>query len=328
MWAKNIRFGSFQLSLRTVCYLMLGAACTTPLVGAPAALFMGLLFAQYAGNPFPVTTKKISAGLLQYSVAALGLGINVSTAVQVGRDGFAVTLFSIAATLGLGWILGKTLKINPECSLLIGAGTAICGGSAIAAVAKSIQAKPTEISIALASVFLLNALALFLFPFVGCVLNLSQTQFGWWAALAIHDTSSVVGAASQYGAEALELATTIKLVRALWIIPVALIAGVALRKAGTGIKIPWFIGIFVLAMLAGSYLHFLQPAIPAVSLLARSGLTLSMFLIGSLASLNIFSLAGSKPFALGLLLWVLVSVISLGAVMAYFPSNPGICGAG
>jgi uncharacterized integral membrane protein (TIGR00698 family) len=325
MWAKHVRIGNFELSTRTCLYLILVIACTTPWVSAPVAFFMGLVFAQFAGNPFPALTKNVSSYLMQYSIAALGLGISLSTAVQVGKDGFMVTLISIAGTLGLGLILGKLYKINPESSLLIGAGTAICGGSAIAAVSKAVHAKPDHISIALATVFLLNALALFLFPFLGCVLHLSETQFGWWAALAIHDTSSVVGAASQYGPKALELATTVKLVRALWIIPVAIIAALVFRKKGNSVKIPWFIGGFVMAMFAGSYLPFLQPIIPTITMIARTGLTLAMFFIGSNASLNFFTLASSKQFGMGVLLWVIVSVVALWGVLAFFPPSALSC---
>lgn len=325
MWVKNIRIGSLDFSTRSFLYIFLIISCATPFVSAPVAFFMGLVFGQFAGNPFPVLTKKISPFLLQYSVAALGIGINLSTAIQVGKDGFLVTFLSIAGTLVLGYLLSRLFKINTESSLLISAGTAICGGSAIAAISKAVDAKPGNVTIALATIFLLNALALFLFPFIGCLLHLSETQFGWWSALAIHDTSSVVSAASQYSPKSLELATTVKLVRALWIIPVALIASLVFKKTGNGVKIPWFIGVFVLAMIAGTYLPFLQPLIPSISILARTGLTVVMFFIGSNASFNIFSLARSRQFGMGVLLWVIVSVISLWAVKVYFPSTTPFC---
>ena len=228
-------------------------------VTPPVALFIGLLFALVFGQPFPGFNKKISKKLLQYSVVGLGFGMNIEASVASGKEGMAFTIISVFGTLLIGWLIGrKLLKVDRNTSYLISSGTAICGGSAIAAVGPVIKAKDSEMSVALGIVFILNAIALFIFPAIGKSLGLDEHQFGTWAAIAIHDTSSVVGAGAAYGEEALKVATTIKLTRALWIIPVAFLTSFIFRTKGSKINIPWFILFFVLAMVANTYLYFLN----------------------------------------------------------------------
>lgn len=308
--------------MRVFFFILLALSCLTPFITPPIALLMGLIYAQLAGNhPLQAISQRITPHLLQVAIIGLGFGINATTALQTGKAGFFITLLSIAATLGLGLVLGKMLKLKSETSLLISAGTAICGGSAIAAVSKAIGAGKESISVSLATVFMLNALALLIFPIVGRALHLSDVQFGWWSALAIHDTSSVVGAATAYGEEALKIATTVKLTRALWIVPLTLITAMIYRHKGGTVSIPWFIGLFVLAILAYTYVPAFQTISPVMVFIAKAVLTLTIFLIGSSASKNIFALAGSKSFLLGALLWLLVSMVSLWMVLIIFPGN-------
>lgn len=308
--------------MRAFIFILLALGCLTPYVTPPIALLMGIIFAQVAGkHPFQAFSQRITPYLLQVAIIGLGFGINATTALQAGKAGFLLTLLSIAATLGLGLVLGKMLKVKSETSLLISAGTAICGGSAIAAVSKAIGAGKESVSVSLATVFILNALALLIFPFVGRALHLNETQFGWWSALAIHDTSSVVGAATAYGEEALQIATTVKLTRALWIVPLTLATAMVYRHKGGTVSIPWFIGLFVLAILAYTYIPVFQTISPSIVLIAKAILTLTIFLIGSSASKNIFALAGSKSFLQGGLLWLLVSMVSLWLVLIIFPGT-------
>ncbi|WP_426493135.1 YeiH family protein [Hymenobacter sp. 102] len=289
--------------------------CLTPWASPPVALALGLVLAQTVGNPFPAFTKKYTARLLQYSVIGLGFGMNAYSAVQAGRQGILFTVCSIFGTLLLGYVAGRWLKLGRHLTHLISCGTAICGGSAIAAVGPVVRAKDEEMSVALATVFVLNALALFLFPAIGHAFNLSQQQFGLWCAIAIHDTSSVVGAAAAYGKEALDIATTVKLARALWIIPVALGTALAFRQKDVKVKIPWFILGFIGAMLLNTYVpatHYVGPWLVQV---ARLGLTVTLFFIGAGLSLNAIKSVGAKPFGLGVLLWVVISSVSLYVIL-------------
>ncbi|MCA8831641.1 YeiH family protein [Hymenobacter pini] len=289
--------------------------CLTPWASPPVALALGLVLAQTVGNPFPSFTKTYTARLLQYSVIGLGFGMNAYSAVQAGRQGILFTVCSIFGTLLLGYVAGRWLKLGRHLTHLISCGTAICGGSAIAAVGPVVRAKDEEMSVALATVFVLNALALFLFPAIGHAFNLSQQQFGLWCAIAIHDTSSVVGAAAAYGKEALDIATTVKLARALWIIPVALGTALAFRQKDVKVKIPWFILGFIGAMLLNTYVpatHYVGPWLVQV---ARLGLTVTLFFIGAGLSLNAIKSVGAKPFGLGVLLWVVISSVSLYVIL-------------
>jgi uncharacterized integral membrane protein (TIGR00698 family) len=249
--SKSIKSGvllNINDTLRKVIFVAGVALCLTPFISPAIALVMGLLVAQIIGHPYLHLNHK-ATHLLQISVVGLGFGMNVQSALQAGKEGVLFTIASISGTLILGYFMGKWFSIEKKTSYLISAGTAICGGSAIAAISPVIKAEEKQISIALGCVFILNSIALLLFPVIGHYLNLSQTQFGLWCAIAIHDTSSVVGAASKYGPHALEVATTVKLARALWIIPVSLISAFIFKNNSRKISIPYFIGLFILAMM-------------------------------------------------------------------------------
>lgn len=298
---------------------------STPLVGffttltdyatPPVALLLGLIIAQFVGHPYLKHNKKLTTYLLQISVVGLGFGMNLQTAMKAGKQGLAFTVASIFGTLALGAILGILLKIDKKTSHLISSGTAICGGSAIAAVAPVINAGEEQISVALGIVFILNSIALFIFPPIGRALHLTQGQFGMWSAIAIHDTSSVVGAASRYGAHALEVATTVKLTRALWIIPVTLGTAIFFKNTTQKIKIPWFIGLFVIAMCINTYVPAMHPATPYIVTIAKTGLTLTLFLIGAGLSRKNIKAVGFKPFIQGIILWLVISTTALWVVM-------------
>ena len=286
-------------------------------VTPPFLLFMGLLFALLCGQPFPKFNKKCSKMLLQYSVVGLGFGMNLEASLASGAEGMSFTIISVFGTLAIGWFIGrKLLKVDRNTSYLVSSGTAICGGSAIAAVGPVIDAKESEMSVALGTVFILNALALFVFPVIGRALGMGDVEFGTWAAIAIHDTSSVVGAGAAYSDAALEVATTIKLTRALWIIPVALFTAVIFRSKGKKLTIPWFIFWFVVAMVVNTYLldSVLQVG-EVINGVARKCLTLTMFFIGASLSLDVLRQVGVKPLLQGVLLWVLISAVSLAYIM-------------
>ena len=292
-------------------FITVALLCVTPFISAPIALVLGFLMIQFVGNPYEETTKKLIHKLLQISVVGLGFGMNVNSALKAGREGFIFTLVSIISVLVIGFLLTKILKIEKITGYLISAGTAICGGSAIAAIAPIVKAKPNQISVALAVIFTLNSIALLLFPLIGNMLHLSQHDFGLWSAIAIHDTSSVVGAASKYGTEALEVATTVKLARALWIIPLSLLSVTLFKNKESKIKIPWFIGFFILAMIVNTYVSFVQPISPFIVSISKAGLTLTLFLIGAGLSLNVIKNVGIKPLLLAVLLWLFISIASL-----------------
>ena len=283
----------------------------------PVVLFLGLSFALVFGQPYPAFNKKMSKMLLQYSVVGLGFGMNVEASLASGKEGMMFTIISVFGTLLLGWLVGRVLlKVDKNTSYLISSGTAICGGSAIAAVGPVIKAKDSEMSVALGIVFILNAIALFIFPPIGRLLGLDDVQFGTWAAIAIHDTSSVVGAGAAYSEAALEVATTIKLTRALWIIPVALVTCVLFKTKGNKIRIPWFILWFVVAMLLNTYLLDSVPQVGAtVNGIARKCLTLTMFFIGASLSPGVIRQVGVKPLLQGVILWILISIAALAFIV-------------
>lgn len=289
--------------------------CLLPVISPPVALILGLVVAQTIKNPFIHLNQKATNLLLKGSVIGLGFGMNMFAALKAGEDGILITIVSIAGVLTAGILLGKWMKIDKKISFLISAGTAICGGSAIAALSPVVVAEERQISVALATVFILNSVALFLFPVVGHYFDLSQTQFGLWCAVAIHDTSSVVGAASRYGAEALQVATTVKLARALWIIPVAFGTAFVFKSDRSKIQFPYFIGLFVLAMLSNTYLSFIHPFTPYIVAVSKIGLTITLFLIGTGLSFETIKAVGVKPLLEGLLLWGLISTLVLIAVM-------------
>lgn len=285
----------------------------------PVALFTGLAFALIFGNVFPGFNKKMSKYLLQYSVVGLGFGMNVTDALQSGKEGMAFTIVSVAGTLVIGWFIGrKLLKVDRNTSYLISSGTAICGGSAIAAVGPVIKAKDSQMSVALGTIFILNAVALFIFPAIGHVLGMTEQQFGMWAAIAIHDTSSVVGAGQAYGPEALKVATTIKLTRALWIIPVALVTSLIFKTKGQKISIPWFIFWFIAAVVFNTYvLSTSEVGVlvgNAINGLARKSLTLTLFFIGASLSRDVIRSVGIRPMLQGILLWAVISLGTLAYV--------------
>lgn len=279
------------------------------------ALFVGILFSLIIGNPYPKLAKKASKYMLQISVVGLGFGMNLHESLQAGKEGMIYTIISVIGVMVLGVFIGKMLKINRKNSYLISSGTAICGGSAIAAVAPVIDADDNDTSLALITIFVLNAIALFIFPMIGEALELTQQQFGTWAAIAIHDTSSVVGAGAAYGDEALKVATTIKLTRALWIIPLAFISAFVFRTKGKRATIPWFIILFVVAMLINTYLPLPQLLTENVTYVAKKLLTITLFLIGAGLSVSALKKVGVKPLLLGVILWVIISVATLIVVI-------------
>ena len=308
------------LSVLTLCLLCdyipalrFLAAWVTP----PVVLFIGLVFALLCGQAYPTFNKNVSKKLLQYSVIGLGFGMNLQASLASGKEGMLFTIISVIGTLLIGMFIGcKILKLNRNTSYLISSGTAICGGSAIAAVGPIIKAKDTDMSMALATVFILNAIGLFLFPVLGHWLDLSQQDFGTWAAIAIHDTSSVVGAGAAYGEEALQVATTIKLTRALWIIPLALVTSVIFRSEGKKISIPWFILFFIVAMLINTYLLADYPEIGKfIAGIARKGLIITMFFIGASLSVDVIKSVGIRPLLQGILLWIIISAASLAYIL-------------
>jgi uncharacterized integral membrane protein (TIGR00698 family) len=307
-------------SIRQVIFAIGVLACLTPWVSPPLALVLGLFIALFVGHPFLHLNHKATNILLQVSVVGLGFGMNAATALRAGKEGLVFAVASITGTLGFGLLLGRLLHIEKKTSLLIAGGTAICGGSAIAALSPVIRAEERQVSVALGTIFILNSVALFLFPFVGHLLHLSQTQFGLWSAIAIHDTSSVVGAAGRYGPEALQIATTVKLARALWIIPVSLLAALFFRNKNTAgpktkIKIPYFIGLFVVAILLNTWLP--MPALSHTLVQAsHAGLTLTLFLIGSGLSMQVLKNTGVRPLLQGIILWALISVTTLWAILS------------
>ena len=291
-------------------------------ISPPVALAAGILYGLCFAHPMRADSTKLAKTLLQLSVIALGFGMNLTQVLKVGRSGFAYTAVSIVCSLGAGLLLGKALSVKNKASFLIAAGTAICGGSAIAAVAPVLDAQEDEISVAMATVFVLNAVALFVFPVVGVALHLSQTQFGLWAALAIHDTSSVVGASAKYGSEALMIGTTVKLARALWIVPVTVAVALVVRSraeaqaksAGRAMQIPWFIVLFCVASVLQTYVPVPAHLYENIARLGRTGLTATLFLIGTGLTRATLRKVGFRPFVQGVVLWVLVGTISLWAI--------------
>lgn len=284
------------------------------------ALFVGMGFALLIGNPYAAKTKKWTTYLLQIAIIGLGAAMDLGEVLNAGASGFVYTLVGIGLTLAIGLLLGKWLGTPRQTSILLTAGTAICGGSAIAATAVTTRAKSADISMSLAIVFTLNAMALFIFPPLGHALGLTERQFGLLSALAIHDTSSVVGAAMVYGPDALEAATIVKLTRTLWIIPVALFFGYLCRQDGDGeprkFKIPWFIGGFLAASALVTWLPQLLPYGQMLQQASKRLLVLALFFIGSGLDRSTLKAMGARPLAQGVILWFLVTVGTLGAILA------------
>jgi len=289
-----------------VCLLVSASGFVSP----PVALAMGLVFGLALPHPYGKEAKKFSKFLLQASVVGLGFGMNLHQVVQAGSSGFVYTLLGISFALLAGMGLGSLLGVQRVPAFLISTGTAICGGSAIAAVGPITQASDEEMAIALGTVFVLNSVALLTFPAIGGALHLTQSQFGLWSALAIHDTSSVVGAAAKYGVEALAIATTVKLARALWIVPLS-VATAIVRGAKAKIQWPWFIGLFCLAAVCNTYVPAGAHAYSIAVKVAKIGLTATLFLIGSGISMETIKRVGPRPLLQGIILWLLVLTGSL-----------------
>jgi uncharacterized integral membrane protein (TIGR00698 family) len=302
-------------ALRIAVFVALLIFCVTPWASPPLALALGLVLALTLGHPFPTRNSKATKLLLQASVVGLGFGMNLQKVLEAGRTGILITVITIAGTLLLGYLLGRAMRISRTTAHLISSGTAICGGSAIAAVGPVVDASDEEMSVALGTIFILNSIALFIFPIIGHHLGMTQPQFGVWAGIAIHDTSSVVGAAAKYGAEALQIATTVKLTRALWIVPLTLATAFFFKRKSARVAIPWFIGWFVIASVIRTYVAAPAEVWSTLTRLARIGLTITLFLIGAGLSRKSIAAVGARPLLLGILLWIVISSVSLFAVL-------------
>ncbi|MCL5029110.1 MAG: putative sulfate exporter family transporter [Bacteroidetes bacterium] len=312
---SNKKLFDRKITAREIIFALALIFCLTPFASPPIALAVGLIIALTIGHPFIHLNHKATKILLQVSVVGLGFGMNLGKIMQVGKEGIMFTIVSIFGTLGLGFIIGKWLSIHKKTSHLISSGTAICGGSAIAAVGPILNANDQEMSVALGTVFILNSIALFVFPAIGHLLNLSQTQFGFWAGIAIHDTSSVVGAAAKYGKVALQTATTVKLARALWIVPVALLTSFLFKNKSSKISIPYFIFLFILASIVRTYIAPVAEFSGHIVNAATVGLTVTLFLIGAGLSKNVLKTVGVKPLLQGVMLWIIISVSSLFIIL-------------
>lgn len=304
------------MNIRTLFFIgLIVSACG--LIGPPLALAAGLAFGLMTVHEFHAETRHLTRFLLQAAVVCLGFGMNLEEVLHAGKSGFVYTAISITLVLSLGILLGVLLKVGKTQSLLISVGTAICGGSAIAAMGPVLVANEEEMGVSLGTIFVLNSVALLLFPLIGHLMHLSQTQFGLWAALAIHDTSSVVGAGAKYGPIALAVGTTVKLTRALWIVPLA-IATAMIKKNKTNIQMPWFILYFCIAAALATYLpRYMPHSVPllaALDKLGRSALTTVLFLIGTGITRNTVREVGVRPMVQGITLWVIVASLSLWAI--------------
>jgi len=300
-----------------ILLIALGSTVIAGWVNYSLALVLGLAYSLLFGNPFQIRTQWASALILKASVVFMGFGLNISEILSTLQSSFVLTITTIFFALTVGLALGKLLGVENKLSFLIGGGTAICGGSAIAALAPAIQAKPTHLLVSITVVFLLNAVGLLVYPIIGETLSLSQREFALWAALGIHDTSSVVGAAASFGDEALKIATTTKLARALWIIPLVFIAGFAFRHQHGNNKFPLFILFFVLASLGVSFIDALAPLTNLAPTVAKKGMALSLFLIGAGVSKETFSEIKIAPLWQGIILWILVSLFSLWLIRVF-----------
>ena len=289
----------------------------TPWISPPVALVLGIVLALTIQNPIKDINHKVLTLLLKISIVGIGFGLNVNNALEIGKNGLLFTVFLVLGTVLLGLLLGKLLTNDKKISHLISSGTAICGGTAVAAISPVIKANEKQISVALGTVFILNAVGLILFPIIGEYLNLSQTQFGFWSALAIHDTSSVVGAASKFGEEALLTAATVKLGRTLWIIPFVLISSLIFKSGKAKIQLPYFILLFIVAMILSTYIPTINSYSSTIVMLAKKGFTVTLFLVGAGLSKEILKEVGIKPLLQGVILWVAISVVSLLAVMHF-----------
>jgi uncharacterized integral membrane protein (TIGR00698 family) len=302
-----------RLNIKTLFFLGLICAASG-FLSPPVALLVGVAFGLSFAHPYQTDSADLARFLLKASVVALGFGMNLHEVLRAGRSGFVYTLLSIAFALALGLLLGRIFRVQKTASYLITVGTAICGGSAIAAIAPIIEAGDQEIAVSMGTVFILNSIALLIFPAIGWFFHLSQQQFGLWSALAIHDTSSVVGAAARYGPIALVVGTTVKLVRALWIVPLA-IGTAAIKKTKGQIQWPWFILFFCLAALVNTFFPSLAHFTASLSTVGRLGLTATLYLIGTGLSRSTIKEVGIRPFLQGVALWIIVGCLSLTLII-------------
>ena len=305
------------------------SACLVLWASPPTALLAGILFTLVVGHPFSRFNHRVTRWLLQICVVLLGFGMNLPEVLRLGLHGSLFAAVTIGATLILGRWIGQKMKLGPNTSILVSAGTAICGGSAIAAVSTVIGASEAEIAVSIGTIFLLNAVALYVFPVLGHLLHLSQPEFGLWAGVAIHDISSVVGAGLSYGTESLQTATAVKLSRTLWIVPLSVAIAFRLRRIGKGaqsdsmqdgkarISPPWFIAFFLLASFLSSYVPAVANWSAVFSGLARRGMVLVLFLIGTSLSIRSLRAVGWRTAAGGLILWTFISVGSLAAIRLF-----------
>ncbi|ABF43339.1 conserved hypothetical protein 698 [Candidatus Koribacter versatilis Ellin345] len=310
----------FRLPMSKILFFALLLFSATPWASPPIALLCGLIFAFLCKHPFADQSKAVTRYLLQISVVGLGFGMNLQQVIRAGRSGFLYTALGITFAMLCGWALGKLLQVEPRHAFLISTGTAICGGSAIAAVGPVANATDDEMSVSLGTIFILNSIALLIFPTIGTRLHMTQNQFGLWAALAIHDTSSVVGASAKYGAIALAIGTTVKLARALWIVPMTLATSYVVRRqthsSGQPVKIawPWFILFFCLAAVANTYLPRGATLYHWLNYAAKLGLDATLFLIGASLAPASLKRVGVRPLLHGILLWLIVGSLSLLAI--------------
>lgn len=305
-------------SLKKTVFIFAGLLCLSPWIGPPLALLMGIIAVIILGNVFEKNTvHKITSWLLKASVVGLGFGMDFFASLEVGKKGMLFTVLSIGCTFILGYYLARKFSINKKIAVLISSGTAICGGSAIAAMTPIVDATNKQASVALGAVFILNSLALFLFPFLGYVIDLNQSEFGYWAAIAIHDTSSVVGAAATYGAEALAIATSVKLGRALWILPLTFTASLIYKSKNKKVSFPYFILLFVAGMLLNTFVPTIAALSQWIVPAAEKGLTLTLFLIGTGLSMDEIREVGSRPLITAILLWIFITVGALSMVIAF-----------
>ncbi len=298
-------------NLIKVLFVVMMIVCLFPFVNGPIALVSGFLFSHFLGHPFLKLNHKAVNWLLKISIVGLGFGMSLDATLEAGSEGFYLTVSTIVLTLVLGLIIGRLLKVEQKTSHLISSGTAICGGSAIAAVGAVIKASEKNMSVSLGVIFLLNSIALLIFPTIGHSLSLTEHQFGMWSAVAIHDTSSVVGAAFEYGDEALQVATTVKLARALWIIPLSIVSLFLFKGKGKSIKVPWFIFLFIGAILLSTYVDIPISLTNTITASSKSLLVLTLFLIGAGLSVQSIKNAGWKPMIMGITLWIIISLSSL-----------------
>ena len=305
-------------TLQKAIFIIAMLLCLSTFVSSPVALVGGFILVFLFGHPFTELNHKAVNLLLKVAVVGLGFGMNITETLEAGQDGFLLTVFSIVFTLVLGYVIGKNLGMGKRTSHLLSSGTAICGGSAIATVAPVINADEKDMSVSLGVVFLLNSIALVLFPIFGHLLDLTQHQFGLWSAIAIHDTSSVVGAAYAFGDEALRIATTVKLARALWIIPLSLVSLYLFKGKGKSIKIPWFIFLFIIAILLNTFFPMPSNISSGIVSISKSLLVLTLFLIGAGLSVDKIRSAGWRPMILGVSLWIAISAASILIILSVY----------